>query len=134
MPFRENHPQSELHRLLSRFADYGHQMETPIFQVFDEIAEEIDQKQKENSMTSKEHTIHSLADALMKRDQDKAVQCFSKGATVTSPLYGTNEASQHFKLLFKDLKSCQIKIVDIFSSINNPSHMIAIFDVLFELQ
>ncbi|MEM7174905.1 MAG: hypothetical protein AAF443_03110 [Chlamydiota bacterium] len=42
--FRENDPQSKLNYLLSRFADYGHQMETPIFQVFDEIADELDHK------------------------------------------------------------------------------------------
>ncbi len=39
--FSDDDPHPDLKRLLFRFAQYGHQMETPLFEVFEEIATEL---------------------------------------------------------------------------------------------
>ena len=131
--FHDKHLQSELNRLLSRFAEYGHQMETPIFQVFDEIAEEIEHTEKANLLTSKKTVLQQLANAVMHQDQEQTAQCFSKNASIFSPRYGTSKVNSYFSQLFKELKSCKIKMIDFFSSANHPMQMIALCNVSFNM-
>ena len=61
-------------------------------------------------------------------DLEATCACFSDGATVTSPVYGSMPIRPFYERLYGDTRAAKVDIRDIFSSVGNADHWGAHFD------
>lgn len=71
--------------------------------------------------------------ALNAGDLDRVLALFDEGATVRSPLYGTQPASDFYAALFKDTQRSQTTLGAVFADGEDPRHAAFHFNYVWTL-